>query len=162
MDTISEMPATEMARIHSDPEDPVPNAVGGRLLTHIDQEFASIILREVGAGTHPAVMVTEIRHLGEASRRDVPEGSAAGGRPAGFTLAYAATNPAQFGVELPEFVDRWLVDLAPWISSEGNINFTGTPSSEKEYASAWSLETYTRLQEIRRACDPEGLFTPAY
>jgi FAD/FMN-containing dehydrogenase len=162
MDTISEMPAAEMARIHNDPEDPVPNAVGGRLLTHLDQDAASIILREVGAGTHPPVMVTEIRHLGEASRRDVPEGSATGGRPAGFTLAYVATNPAQFGVELPEFVDRWLVDLAPWISSEGNINFTGTPSSEKEYASAWSPETFARLEEIRHECDPDGLFAPAY
>jgi hypothetical protein len=162
MDTISEMPATEMARIHSDPEDPVPFSVGGRLLTHIDQEFASIVLREVGAGTHPPVMVTEIRHLGEASHRDVLEGSAAGGRPAGFTFAYVATNPAQFGVELPAFIDLWLVDLAAWISSEGNINFIGRPSSSEEYASAWSPETYARLQEIRHACDPEGLFAPTY
>jgi hypothetical protein len=162
MDTISEMPATEMARIHSDPEDPVPFSVGGRLLTHIDQEFASIVLREVWAGTHPPVMVTEIRHLGGASRRDVPEGSAAGGRLAEFTFAYAAANPAQFGVELPAFVDRLFGDLAPWIASEGNINFIGRPSSTEEYASAWSPETYARLQEIRHASDPEGLFAPVF
>jgi hypothetical protein len=161
MDTISEMPATEMARIHNDPADPVPFSAGGRLLTHVDQDLASIVLREVGAGTRPPVLLAELRHLGEASSRDVPEGSAAGGRAAQFTFSYAAANPAQFGVELPAFVDRLFGDLAPWIASEGNINFIGRPSSTEEYASAWSPETYARLQEIRHACDPEGLFAPA-
>ncbi|MCC6945447.1 MAG: FAD-binding oxidoreductase, partial [Thermomicrobiales bacterium] len=80
IDTIAEMPATEMARIHNEPVDPLPMSVGGRLLTHIDQELASILLRNAGAGQHPPVMVTEIRHLGAASSRDVPGGSAAGGR----------------------------------------------------------------------------------
>jgi FAD/FMN-containing dehydrogenase len=162
MDQISEMPASEMKRIHGDPEGPVPSRVGGRLLTHIDQDFASIVLRETGAGTRPPIMATEIRHLGEATRRDVPEGSAAGGRPAGFTFAYVATNPALFENELLQFVDRWLGDLNPWISPEGNINFMGTPSSKEVYASAWSPETFAKLEEIRRAWDPRGLFAPAW
>jgi FAD/FMN-containing dehydrogenase len=162
MDQVSEMPAREMKRIHSDPEDPVPSTVGGRLLTHIDQDFASIVLREVGAGTRPPIMVTEIRHLGEATRHDVPEGSAAGGRSAGFTFAFVATNPALFDTELPRFIDRWFSDLSPWISSEGNINFMGTPSSKEVYASAWSPETFAKLEEIRRAVDPQGMFAPTW
>ena len=80
MDTISEMPAAEMARIHNDPVDPVPNAVGGRLLTHMDQEFASIVLREVGAGTHPPIMVAEfvisVALPGTMSRKVLPQAAA--------------------------------------------------------------------------------------
>ncbi len=162
MDTISEMPPSEIARIHSDPLDPIPNMVGGRLLTHVDQEFASVVLQAFGAGRRAPVLLCEVRHMGAASRIDVPEGSAAGGRPAEFTLDWVAADPAMFEREVPELIGRLYKDLAPWIASEGNINFAGTSPTDDDYPSAWSPETFARLAVIRRACDPQGLFAPSH
>jgi FAD/FMN-containing dehydrogenase len=157
LDALGELPAAEVATIHNDPGQPSPALVSGMLLTHIDQEFASALLEQVGAGSDAPFVSVEIRHLGEATRRDAEGGSAVGGRAAGFTLALIAVDPALFETAAPAATDRVVHSLQPWISAETNINFAGKLRSAEQFTSAWPPDMLARLTEVREEYDPDGV-----
>ena len=162
LDALGELPASQVARIHNDPTDPTPGWVNAMLLSHIDQGFASALLDHVGAGVDSPFVATEVRHLGEATRRDVPGGSAVGGRSAAFTLGFIGVDPAQFETVLPEQADRINQALRPWIAAETNINFAGKLRSAQHYASAWPVDTFARLADVRRRYDPDGVLAHGF
>ncbi len=116
----------------------------------------------MGAGADAPFVAAEIRHLGEATRRDVEGGSAVGGREAGFTLGFIGADPRLFETVLPTEVERLIGDLRAWISPETNINFVGKLRSSEQFASAWPPETFARLAEVRRQHDPHGVFAYRY
>ena len=155
LDHLGPLPAAEVARIHSDPTDPVPSWVAGMLLDRADQALASVLLAHVGAGTDTPFIAAEVRHIGQATTRDVPEGSAVGGRAAGFTLGLISVNPALFATAAAA-ADRLRTELAPWASAETNINFATPPTPELR-GRAWSAPTLARLNDIRRKYDPSNL-----
>ena len=132
------------------------------LLSHIDQEFVSALLDQVGAGVDSPFVATEVRHLGEATRRDVEGGSAAGGRSAAFTLGFIGVDPAQFETVLPEHANRINGALQPWTAAETNINFAGKLRSAQHYASAWPATTFARLADVRRRYDPDGVLAHGF
>ena len=113
LDMLGALPIAEVARIFNDPPGPVPSWTSAALLAGADQDFASTLLRHVGAGTDSPFLAAEVRHLGEATGRDVPGGSAVGGRGAAFTLALIGTNPTHFDHALPDAEARLIGELAP-------------------------------------------------
>jgi len=154
LDGLGELPAAEIARIHSDPTEPAPAWVSGSMLAAVDQDFATAHL--AAAEASPFISV-EIRQLGEATARDVPEGSAVGGRDGAFTLGVVAADPSTFA-GAPAAFDALKATVAPWLSPHTTVNFIGVPRSEEVWRSAWPGDTYLRLGEIRRRYDPEGVF----
>jgi hypothetical protein len=162
LDALGEMPSSDMARIHNDPEDPVPSWIRGALLKDIDQEFGSALLEYVGSGTTSPFGAAEIRHLGEATRRDVPGGSSVGGRSAGFAFSVLGMNPDWFERELPEAAERLWADVARWISPETTINYLGKAQSPEHLATAWSKDAYPRLQDIRKKYDPDDILVDGH
>jgi hypothetical protein len=161
LDALGALPPAQVARIHSDPTAPVASWVRGLLFSNIDQNWASAMLDQVGAGRDTPFLAIEIRHLGGATRIDVPEGSAVGGRPAGFTLGLIGVDSAQFDQVLPAAADRLIGALRPWLSAETNVNFTPDPRFTEPFARPWSTATTARLQEIRRRYDPAHIFAAA-
>lgn len=159
LDALGELPVVEVASIHNDPSEPAPGLVSGMLLTHVDQGFASALLEQVGAGSDAPFVSVEIRHLGEATRRDVEGGSAVGGRAAGFTLALIAADPELFQTAVPTATDRLIRTLQPWISAETNINFAGKVRSTEQFTSAWPPDILAKLTEVREEYDPDGVLT---
>jgi FAD/FMN-containing dehydrogenase len=156
LDYLGPLPAAEVARIHSDPTDPVPSWTTGMLLSRTDQDFASVLLSHFGPGTDAPFVAAEVRHIGQAARRDVGEGSAVGGRTAEFTLSLVSSNPARFAAA-PAAVDRLRDQLQPWLSPETNINFGTWPPTPGHRSRAWPATTLARLNEVRRKYDPSGL-----
>jgi hypothetical protein len=158
IDAVGPLPLADIATIHNDPADPSPSWSHGALLTDLDAEFVTAVLRSVGPGVATPIMVTEIRHLGGATRHDVREGSSVGGRASGYALSMiGAPDPGLFAEALPSATDALLASIAPWISPETTINFAGSPSAE-EFARAWPTDTVARLAAIRSEIDPGGLF----
>ncbi len=158
VDALGELPLTRVGAIHGDPRDPVPVWSRGLLLSTIDQDAITVLLDHVGAGTDAPFVSVEVRHLGGATHRDVPEGSAVGGREAGFALSIIGVpDPALFATAEPAAADALLADLEPWISSETTINFAGRPTAE-EFRRAWPSAVFARLAEVRRAYDPHRIF----
>jgi hypothetical protein len=158
IDALSEMPASQMARIHGDPTDPSPGWNAGRMLTHVDREFATAFLEQVGVGANgdsgvPFVAV-EIRQLGSAAARDVPGGSAVGGRTPEFTLSIiGAPNPVLFAQVIPAAVASLIAELEPWLADETTINFLGHYDP-----SGWPAATLERLSAVRGEVDPTTVF----
>jgi hypothetical protein len=162
LDALGEMPPSDVARIHNDPPEPVASWIRGTLLNRIDHDFVSALLRYVGPGADSPFSGAEVRHLGEATRRDVAGGSAVGGRDASFALGYLGMNPEHFARVLPEASERLLDDIRPYIANETNINYVGKVESREELASAWPRDTYARLQEIRKKYDPSDVIGDAH
>lgn len=158
MDGVAPLPPAAVATIHNDPNDPSPAYSHGALLSRADQAFVTTLLRSVGPGVRTPVMVTELRHVGAATRRDVPEGSSVGGRASAFALSLVgAPDPALVETVLPGATEELLGSLSAWIAPETNINFAGAPSPA-EFATAWPAEVFARLASVRAAVDPQGIF----
>ena len=157
MDDIQEMPPTEIGRIHGDPTEPTPTWFTGTMLARVDEGLATRVLSEVGPGSRGPFSMAEIRHLGEQTTRDVPEGSAVGGRSGLYTLALLAMRPEPVLAELPVAARRFHAALGPWLAPETNTNFVGESLAPEVVPRRWPPEIAARLAEIRRRHDG-GLF----
>lgn len=161
LDMLGELPASQIARIHNDPDKPSPVWTSGMMLTHVDQDFASTVLRHLGAGVQSPFFMLELRHLGGPSQRDVEGGSAVGGRGAHFVAGLVGMHPPLFETVLPGAEQGLRAELKPWLSSEMTINFMGRPRSAEQYDSAWPEATRTKLKEVRQKYDPQHFFASA-
>lgn len=159
LDTLAELSAAEIARIHNDPTDPRPVWSTGALLTHVDPGFASTLLAQVGAHTTPPFTVAEIRHIGAATERDVAGGSSVAGRDARFTFSIVAGPPPElFATVVPTAARQLLDSLRPWLSDETNINFAA-PQSTNQVGRAWPDPIFTKLTQLRQRYDPDSVLT---
>lgn len=157
LDLVGVMAARDVAQIHNDPTEPGPGWASGGLLTTIDQDLITAWLGVVGAGQQVPAVMSEMRHLGGATRTDVPEGSAAGGRSAGATITLiGAPNPALFAGPVPAAADALYEAVAPWLAAETNINFVGVPRPGQTGA-PWSGDVAGRLEAVRKQYDPDGV-----
>jgi len=156
IDSIAELPCTSMAMIHNDPEGRLPSKEAGALLRPVDQRFVDAFLAEVGPESSSPFMMRELRHLGNATATDVPEGSAVGGRNAAVSLFAISAMPDLFPM-VPAAAESMRSALAEWVLPEIAINFSGalTPA---EFRTAWPPEVFDRLSEVRRTYDPRGVF----
>jgi FAD binding domain len=159
LDELGEMPATQIGRIHNDPPDPTVGWVNGRMLTGFDQDFVTTMLGFAGVGKQFPFVSTEVRHLGSATLKDVPGGSAVGGRGSAGTLTVVGVpNPELFESVIPRAAAAYFTALAPWIAAENNVNFANGFASAQEYAGAWPAATFVRLAEVKKQYDQKGLF----
>jgi len=151
LDALGPLPLDQVARIHNDPENPGPSWAGGGLLTHADDDLATVLLDRLGPDAdHPFVAV-EVRHVAGATADDVPAGSAVSGRGAALTFGLVGLDPTTFE-DLPAVGRSLLEDLAPWVADELNPNFGGGLGPPR-----WSAATSSRLAEVRRSYDPDGV-----
>jgi FAD/FMN-containing dehydrogenase len=159
IDAVGEMPASDIALIHNDPKDPTPSWDRGMLLDELDAEFVTAFLDVVGPQQQVPLVAVEIRHLGGATERDVPEGSAVGGRSGACTLTMIGVpDPNLFEKVLPATVDGVLAKLAPWVCTETSVNFAGGFALPGSYEASWPADTFARLADVRAAYDPDRLF----
>ncbi len=157
LDALGVLAARDVAQIHNDPTQPGPGWATGGLLSTIDQDFVTAWLGVVGAGRQVPAVMAEVRHLGAATLTDVPEGSAAGGRPAHYTLTFiGAPNPDLFDGPVPAAADALLAAVGPWLSPETNVNFIGRHRPGQTGA-PWSPATASRLAAVRERYNPDGV-----
>jgi FAD/FMN-containing dehydrogenase len=159
IDAVGELPAAQIPMIHNDPKDPAPVFERGLSLDEIDSDFVTALLAGVGPEQQIPFIVVEMRHLGGATHRDVPEGSAVGGRAARYTLGFIGVpDPGLFDEVLPRAFAGIFAPLKPWVSAQHNVNLAGGFAIPGSYEAAWPAETLARLTELRAAYDPNGVF----
>ncbi len=162
IDGVAEMPASDIPLIHSDPTTPIPlwdgNVFQG--LTDVGGDFTEAFLSVAGPEADIPLAAAEIRHVGGASRRDVPGGSAVGGRDADYTLLIAGVpDPSLFETVLPQMTASMTERLAPWLTGTTQVNFLPKASViAGGYAAAWPADVFARLAEVRERYDPAGRF----
>jgi FAD/FMN-containing dehydrogenase len=159
LDALGELPASQMALIHSDPTDPAHSWVRGFGVTEPDRGFAAAFLGTFGAGTSAPFVAAELRHLDSATRTDVPEGSAVGARRTEYVATLVGIpDPALRDAVLPAAFAGARGMLAPWLAETTPINWIEEPWLPEQFASAWDTGIRVRLAQVRAAYDPDGLF----
>ncbi|RKI34532.1 FAD-binding oxidoreductase [Corallococcus sp. AB004] len=158
LDMLGELPVTQIARIHNDPDKPSPVWTHGMMLTHVDQDLATTLLRHVGAGVQTPYFLLELRHLGGACQKDVAGGSAVGGRGGNFVVGLVGMHPPLFETVLPGATEGLRAELKPWLSPEMTINFMGKVRDAQHFDSAWPDAIRAKLKDVRGKYDPHKLF----
>ncbi len=161
IDGVVEMPASDIPLIHSDPTTPLPLWDGSVFtsLKDVDADFTEAFLVVAGPQAEVPLAAAEVRHIGGATRRDVAEGSAVGGRDTDYTLLIAGIpDPSLFDV-LPQMTASMTEHLEPWLTGTTQVNFLPKASViPGGYSAAWPADIFARLATVRRKYDPSGRF----
>lgn len=159
IDALGVLPLTDVARIHDDPEGPLPSWGWGALLGSLDQDFATTLTSHFHATAPVPFLGIELRHLGGAAAVELDGGTAVGGRAAAFAIhVLGAPDPSLFADVLPRATAGFVDAIRPWIAPETNIHWISHEPDAAEYATAWPAPTAARLTEVRRRVDPHGVF----
>jgi FAD/FMN-containing dehydrogenase len=156
MDTFAPLPVTGVTEIHMDPPDPSPAVSDHAVLSDVDDTTIEALLQLVGPGTSTPLLMAELRHLGAALAQPTDDGGAVSCLPGDYLLFCVAMAPtpemATVGLAAANQV---VTALERWSTGTRALNFTDVAGQcETGYdAAAWS-----RLREVRRAVDPQGLF----
>ena len=153
MDMFGPMPVEGLMRLHGDPEGPTPAASDHTLVDELPDEAIDALV-EQGAPGSP-LMVVELRQLGGALGR-TPEGAGALGKIDGRFLAFTVTmvpEPGAFDAAARATREGMAV-LAPYSRGRTYLNFSEKVTNPR---SAYSVETYERLQAVKRQVDAEGV-----
>ena len=156
IDTFGTVPATALARLHLDPEGPVPVLSDDRLLTDLTSEAVEAFVGAAGPESGSTLMIAELRHLGGALGR-TPKRHGALPRLDGDFLLFACAvpmGPASAAAGRAHAA-RLTEALDPWSSGRRYQNFTERPV---EPGSFFEPETQSRLTAIKARVDPDGLF----
>jgi hypothetical protein len=152
------MPSAAVARMHGDPEDPVPGMGDGMLLETLDDWAIEAFLRVTGPGS--PLLSAELRHLGGALTSP-PADAGARGHLEGSYAMYgvgipSAPAPAH---QLDAYLDRYQAAMQPWSTGTKFASFAERTNSIESSVPA---EAFRRLQVVRRRFDPDEVLVAPY
>ncbi|MER5307677.1 FAD-binding oxidoreductase [Streptomyces sp. NPDC002773] len=159
LDTVADIPYTQVGSIHNDPPTPGSYYINNFQLTTLDEGAVEAVLALVGPGTKSAVSL-EVRHLGGALSRPPREPNAVAHGPAQFQVYSAGV----LGIGEDELVyeghDRVLATLAPWSTGTRMLNFMAgiAHTDPADVREAYTAEAYDRLLSLKTAWDPGNTF----
>ena len=149
MDTVATIPVQELSRLHMDPEEPVPAAGDGGMLTDVDDELIDALV----AGTVGTPLLSvEVRHLGGAIARPQAHHGAISAFASPylvFAVGFTPTEEMLHAVEASSTALRQA--LAPWESEHTYMNFAETRRNAR---SLFTEAAYARLRRIKTTADP--------
>jgi FAD binding domain len=153
VDDVGEMPYTDVAAIHRDPDGPLSYHEHSALLRDLDATGIDAFLGAAVPAAADHGLLVELRHLGGALSRPPAVPSAIDHRDAAFCLM--ALTPT--GVDAHP--RRLLVKaLDPWATGAVYVNFLSGPDAMADADRAHAEQTRDRLRTIRYAYDPAGRF----
>ncbi len=147
------MPSAGVARLHGDPENPVPAISDGMLLDGLDDGAIETFLNVAGPGS--PLLTAELRHVGGALAASPPGAGARGHLEGNFLLFGAgipgAPAPAS---ELDAFFDRYLGAMKPWATG---TRFAGFAEGTSSLKACLPDEALGRVTRTRAQVDPDGM-----
>jgi hypothetical protein len=156
IDTFARVPSATLSRLHMDPEGPTPGVSSTALLDALPADAIDTLLGVAGPGSGSSLLVTELRQLGGAIGRPA---AGAGALPCVegqfllFGCAIAATP--QMAMAGRADADRLIAATAPWHGSRLYLNFV---ENSIDTTAGYDPVAYRRLQSVRAALDPAGVF----
>ena len=157
LDTVREMPYTEVASIHMEPTDPVPYYERGIMLREFPAEALDKLVELVGPDSGSTLTMAELRALGGAWDREpaVPNAVATRGLP--YSLLGVAAGPLSQEQQLKEAVAALLDGMEPWQGDRRLVNNLA-PDEATDAAAIYGPERYERLAAIKKTYDPANMF----
>jgi FAD/FMN-containing dehydrogenase len=158
LDTVRDMPYSEVATIHNDPTDPTSAWTSGVFVTHLSGDAIADLLDPAQAWFTQPFAIVEIRHLGGALSRQPAVPNAMAGRDAGFlvgVIAMIAPETANFvrsaGAALLDVFSAWECETVP-------LNWRNNSEDPRRAARGWLAADHQRLLDIKATYDPYNLF----
>jgi FAD/FMN-containing dehydrogenase len=157
IDTVTEMPYSQVGSIHNDPPFPGTFEPATALLSGFDSATVQALLKHVGPHA-PVPHVVELRHLGGQLARPAAVPNAVGHRDAQYAInVVSRLERAEIGDIRPAH-ERVLAAIAPWTTGGRVLNFMNGENDAQHVASAYDPEDYRRLTEIKAVYDPRNVF----
>lgn len=157
------MPFSNAAAISNDPADPLPgNNTGVYLRELSDSAIAELVARNQSGPDAPAFVFCEVRHMGGAIARGPRVANAFGHRNARFVLNVVGVTPS---AEAQRAFHRQAAALKQALAEVADgvyMNFLDGDEARARIAEAYPAATLARLRQIKRAYDPNALFSHAF
>ncbi len=163
LDTVGMLSYGKLGTIHGDPTSPMRVLNGTASLAALDENTVEAILAAAGLDADRPLSSVEIRTLGPATRSALREADAVGGRSTPHLLnVYAAPDPSLADADRIAAARAVLDAAASWRAPVNLVNFVGRANDADATAHSWTREQNDRLDSIRGAHDPDGLFPYAH
>ena len=159
LDTVGDLPYSQLGTIHADPRDPMPIANGTASLATLDADTIDAVLGAADLEADRPLSSVEIRTLGPATRQKLPEADAVGGRSTAHLFnVYGAPVPTLTDAGRIAAVRGALRAVQPWRAPVNLINFVGRANGVDAVVHSWTAQQNDRLDSIRALHDPDELF----
>jgi len=157
LDTVREIPYTEVASIHNEPTSPIPYYERGIMLRGLPAEAQDKLIELIGPDAETSLVLAELRALGGAWDREpaVPNAVATRGLP--YSLLGVSTGPLSQEQQLKRPVTELLDGMRPWQGDRRYVNNLA-PEEAADAAAIYGPERYERLASIKRIYDPVNMF----
>jgi hypothetical protein len=157
LDTVADMPYTEVGSIHRDPPEPLPYYERGIMLREFPAEAQDKLVELVGPDSGSTLTMVELRALGGAWDREpaVPNAVATRGLP--YSMLGVAVGPLSEEQRLKESVAVLLDGLEPWRGDRRLVNILA-PEEATDAAAIYGPERYERLAAVKKTYDPANMF----
>lgn len=157
LDTVRDMPYTEVASIHNEPTEPLPYYERSITLRAFPAEAQDKLVELVGPDSDTTLTIAELRALGGAWDREpaVPNSVATRGLP--YVLLGVADGPLSEERRLKRSVAELLDGLERWRGDRRLVNNLA-PEEATDAAAIYGPERYERLASVKKAFDPANMF----
>ncbi len=157
LDTVRDMPYTEVASIHNEPTDPLPYYERGIMLREFPAQAQDKLIELVGPDSDTTLAIAELRALGGAWDREpaVPNAVATRGLP--YSLLGVEAGSLSQEQQLTKSVAVLLEGMEPWQGDRRLVNNLA-PEEATDVAAIYGPERYERLTAVQKTYDPANMF----
>ncbi len=155
LDTFGMVGVPALARLHQDPEEPMPSVGDTALIESLPAEAIDALLAVAGPGSDAPLEMVELRQVGGALRRVTPGHGAAAGIDANFVLFAGglALSPEMAAGKLA-YMHGLKAALEPWTNPGHYLNFA---EEQVDVARSFDTATFARLRAVKDRMDPDGI-----
>jgi FAD/FMN-containing dehydrogenase len=155
IDTFKVVPAASLAHMHLDPEAPTAVYANSVLLDDLPEPAIDALVAAAGPDSGSALLFVEIRHLGGALSRPAPRPGVLDHMAGEFLVLGVGTDEGAGWPAVRDETNRVMSALQPWDSGRSYLLMVDGQVDERR---GWSTESARRLEAVRAAADPTGIF----
>ncbi len=157
IDTVADMPYTEVASIHNEPTNPLPYYERSIMLREFPGEAQDKLVELIGPDSDTTMWIAELRALGGAWDREpvVPNAVATRGLP--YVLLGVEVGPLAEEQRLKESIGALLDGMAPWQGDRRLVNNLA-PEEATDAIAIYGPQRYERLARVKKTYDPTNMF----
>jgi FAD/FMN-containing dehydrogenase len=157
LDTVADMPYTDVASIHNEPTEPLPYYERSIMLRELSGEAQDKLVELVGPQSDTTMWIAELRALGGAWDREpaVPNAVATRGLP--YVLLGVEVGPLSEEPRLKKSIAALLDGMTRWQGDRRLVNNLA-PEEASDVLAVYGPERYARLAGVKKTYDPTNMF----
>ncbi len=155
LDTFTDVPAADVARLHLEPEAPTAVYAHSVIVTDLPERAVEALVASAGPGSGSELLFLELRQLGGALSRPAARGGALDRLDGAFLALGVGMDTGAGWQAVREDAHRVMTSLQPWRSESTYLLMLDEQVDERR---GWPAPSWQRLAALRTAVDPQGLF----